>query len=63
MASHFYLKPSWDDWPPGVTQFGQQMPLGTLGSTPLSITELAEIYSWIDYGAQEFCVPDYCDDP
>jgi hypothetical protein len=63
MASYFYLKPSWDDWPPEVVQFGQKMPLGTLGSTPLSDTELAEIYNWIDYGAQEFCVPDYCAEP
>jgi len=57
MSSYLYLKPSWSDWPPEVTQFGQQMPLtGTL----LSDTELAEIYNWIDSGAQNECVPDYC---
>lgn len=61
MSSHLYLKASWTDWPPEVTQFGQQMPLG--GYTALSETELAEIYNWILYGAQMDCVPDYCDTP
>ena len=61
MSSYLYLKASWTDWPPEVTQFGQQMPLG--GYTALSETELAEIYNWILYGAQMDCVPDYCDTP
>jgi len=61
MSSYLYLKASWTDWPPEVTQFGQQMPLG--GNVPFSETELAEIYNWISYGAQQDCVPDYCADP
>jgi hypothetical protein len=61
MSSYLYLKPSWTDWPPEVDDFGQQMPLGA--NTPLSETELIEIYNWIDSGAQQDCVPDYCAAP
>lgn len=63
MASYLYLKPGpLEDWPPAVDHFGQQMPLGN--NTPLSETELAEIYNWIADGAQKDCEdPDFCAAP
>jgi YVTN family beta-propeller protein len=57
--SYLYLKPSWIDWF-SFFQFGQQMPLDTFGAVGLSVSELETIYNWVGSGAQEVCVPNYC---
>jgi len=59
LNSYLYLKPSWTDWFP-FYQFGAQMPLDTYGAVGLTETELATIYHWVGSGAQEVCVPNYC---
>jgi hypothetical protein len=59
-SSYLYLKTSFEDWDPAL-QFGAPMPIGDFGAVGLSAAERDTIFYWIDTGAQEVCVPDFCE--